>query len=141
MIRRPPRSTRTDTLFPYTTLFRADEALAFLADLARRARPVGERELAEARAFAAEHLGLDDVRPWDLSYVAEAMRRTLHGVDQEALNASFPLPRVLAGTPALIARLFNLRLVARQGVSPWPPDVLFHHLTAAGGAVGEMVRA
>src|SRR3546814_4815483 len=28
MIRRPPRSTRTDTLFPYTTLFRSD-----LADL------------------------------------------------------------------------------------------------------------
>src|SRR3546814_5391094 len=26
MIRRPPRSTRTDTLFPYTTLFRSDEA-------------------------------------------------------------------------------------------------------------------
>src|SRR3546814_18960402 len=27
MIRRPPRSTRTDTLFPYTTLFRSEEAL------------------------------------------------------------------------------------------------------------------
>src|SRR3546814_4196368 len=27
MIRRPPRSTRTDTLFPYTTLFRSAEAL------------------------------------------------------------------------------------------------------------------
>src|SRR3546814_9403469 len=27
MIRRPPRSTRTDTLFPYTTLFRSDLAL------------------------------------------------------------------------------------------------------------------
>src|SRR3546814_7151118 len=26
MSRRPPRSTRTDTLFPYTTLFRSDEA-------------------------------------------------------------------------------------------------------------------
>src|SRR3546814_18853041 len=26
MIRRPPRSTRTDTLFPYTTLFRAPRA-------------------------------------------------------------------------------------------------------------------
>src|SRR3546814_18869751 len=25
MIRRPPRSTRTDTLFPYTTLFRSNE--------------------------------------------------------------------------------------------------------------------
>src|SRR3546814_1600403 len=27
MIRRPPRSTRTDTLFPYTTLFRSDHLL------------------------------------------------------------------------------------------------------------------
>src|SRR3546814_11547159 len=27
MIRRPPRSTRTDTLFPYTTLFRSNEAV------------------------------------------------------------------------------------------------------------------
>src|SRR3546814_2311174 len=30
MIRRPPRSTRTDTLFPYTTLFRSDGACARL---------------------------------------------------------------------------------------------------------------
>src|SRR3546814_8177163 len=30
MIRRPPRSTRTDTLFPYTTLFRSDLLLLFL---------------------------------------------------------------------------------------------------------------
>src|SRR3546814_3093487 len=28
MIRRPPRSTRTDTLFPYTTLFRSPEGTA-----------------------------------------------------------------------------------------------------------------
>jgi len=113
----------------------ADEALAFLTDLARRARPVGERELADARAFAADHLGLDDVRPWDLSYVAEAMRRTLHGVDQEALKAYFPLPRVLAGTQALIGRLFNVRLVARQGVSTWHPDVLFYDVLDADDSV------
>src|SRR3546814_16465719 len=31
MIRRPPRSTRTDTLFPYTTLFRSTEARDFAA--------------------------------------------------------------------------------------------------------------
>src|SRR3546814_3141737 len=32
MIRRPPRSTRTDTLFPYTTLFRSGRARAGEAD-------------------------------------------------------------------------------------------------------------
>src|SRR3546814_19193276 len=33
MIRRPPRSTRTDTLFPYTTLFRSVDAHAVLVGL------------------------------------------------------------------------------------------------------------
>src|SRR3546814_8103149 len=34
MIRRPPRSTRTDTLFPYTTLFRSlDQAVGLLQQL------------------------------------------------------------------------------------------------------------
>src|SRR3546814_1272157 len=35
MIRRPPRSTRTDTLFPYTTLFRAPSPTLFDAPSAR----------------------------------------------------------------------------------------------------------
>src|SRR3546814_5920168 len=37
MIRRPPRSTRTDTLFPYTTLFRSELPLADLVTPARHA--------------------------------------------------------------------------------------------------------
>src|SRR3546814_11883097 len=45
MRRRPPRSTRTDTLFPYTTLFRAREARVlprwlFLADEGAAAHPL-----------------------------------------------------------------------------------------------------
>src|SRR3546814_4081087 len=36
MIRRPPRSTRTDTLFPYTTLFRSAQANSRRAAAARR---------------------------------------------------------------------------------------------------------
>src|SRR3546814_17410029 len=41
MIRRPPRSTRTDTLFPYTTLFRSAQAHRVGADrrVADRLRP------------------------------------------------------------------------------------------------------
>src|SRR3546814_10571070 len=37
MIRRPPRSTRTDTLFPYTTLFRSHERIPLPRDLYRQA--------------------------------------------------------------------------------------------------------
>src|SRR3546814_11253734 len=59
MIRRPPRSTRTDTLFPYTTLFRS-RRLAASATLVRDAAAemsAGSQDLAqrtEAQAAALE---------------------------------------------------------------------------------------
>src|SRR3546814_12849029 len=55
MIRRPPRSTRTDTLFPYTTLFRSDAELVVGAGevlLRRSAR--------EAAIESAHHLGAQE---------------------------------------------------------------------------------
>src|SRR3546814_3370466 len=55
MIRRPPRSTRTDTLFPYTTLFRSLFRAA-LADLHHRAQPGGlEPRAVEAVVRSEEH--------------------------------------------------------------------------------------
>src|SRR3546814_19758959 len=45
MIRPPPRSTRTDTLYPYTTLFRSPQRLFELRDamLDKRGQQAGER--------------------------------------------------------------------------------------------------
>ncbi|MGF7150993.1 oligopeptidase A [Sphingomonas zeicaulis] len=112
-----------------------DEALAFLGDLARRARPMAEAELAEARRFAAERLGIDALEPWDMSFVAEAMRRELHGVDQDAIKAYLPAPRVLAGTTALIEQLYGIRLVAREDVSLWNDDAIFYDVLDGLGTV------
>src|SRR3546814_15259064 len=63
MIRRPPRSTRTDTLFPYTTLFRSGTARRRGAGTGnRRSRPFvwprarsAARRRARARARSEEH--------------------------------------------------------------------------------------
>src|SRR3546814_3144601 len=52
MIRRPPRSTRTDTLFPYTTLFRSDETWF---PEGRRPRRHARRRLARPVAGGARH--------------------------------------------------------------------------------------
>src|SRR3546814_5296512 len=45
MIRRPPRSTRTDTLFPYTTLFRSIAAHGLLQNLIVRPSAKGKFEV------------------------------------------------------------------------------------------------
>src|SRR3546814_3680830 len=51
MIRRPPRSTRTDTLFPYTTLFRSTSASRLPATAApSRDRPLSLLAVQEAQA-------------------------------------------------------------------------------------------
>src|SRR3546814_1125064 len=54
MIRRPPRSTRTDTLFPYTTLFRSASALGASTNCPPHVNAI------------ARHIGVDlDVKDWD----------------------------------------------------------------------------
>jgi len=113
----------------------ADKALAFLGDLAARARPMAMRELEQARAFARQHLDMDTLEAWDMAYVAEAMRKTLHGVDQTALKAYFPLPNVLAGTQALFERLFGIRLLRRSDVTAWHEDVIFLDVLDADGTL------
>src|SRR3546814_9792668 len=50
MMRRPPRSTRTDTLFPYTTLFRSVQAVG-------TAQPADRRALVAARPGAIAECG------------------------------------------------------------------------------------
>src|SRR3546814_8253142 len=67
MIRRPPRSTRTDTLFPYTTLFRScDLAEVLVADVVDR-RSEAVVHLGHHRELLLEH---------DLELLPEDLRRS-----------------------------------------------------------------
>src|SRR3546814_1298979 len=70
MIRRPPRSTRTDTLFPYTTLFRSTEA---------------EYEQAEAQEIILKSAPGTPAGGYAIhgEYVAELARQLLYSVYQD----------------------------------------------------------
>src|SRR3546814_4945258 len=70
MIRRPPRSTRTATLFPYTTLFRSgDAALHYFDDGGTRmagGRPVHRGVFAVAGRVEGDHARITN-HPWVIS--------------------------------------------------------------------------
>jgi oligopeptidase A len=51
-----------------------EQVIGFLRDLARRARPAAERDLAELRAFAADELGLPDLQAWDILFASERLK-------------------------------------------------------------------
>src|SRR3546814_1756750 len=75
MIRRPPRSTRTDTLFPYTTLFRS--------------HVVGDHERRQDRADLAGAHGAG--LPVAQLAVAVAVQRIDHGADRDPAHEQVPM--------------------------------------------------
>ena len=109
--------------------------LAFLHDLAARAKPVAERELAELRAFARENLSIADLQPWDIAYAAEKLRQRKYALSEEELKPYFPLPAVIDGLFAITERVFGVRLAPRAGVDVWHPDVRFYDVHDAAGRV------
>src|SRR3546814_7678284 len=67
MRRRPPRSTRTDTLFPYTTLFRSSPALGGILD----AQIARDKEIQNGNFYGAFDDGIDggqsDRKQWGIT--------------------------------------------------------------------------
>src|SRR3546814_5967142 len=65
MLRRPPRSTRTDTLFPYTTLFRSGEPRRAIRRALRRLLSRRPQAKVEAAFFIAVLLAVSAAVAWD----------------------------------------------------------------------------
>ena len=109
--------------------------LGFLRDLAARAKPVAERELAELAVFARDTLGIDALAPWDVAYASEKLRIARYALAEEELKPYFPAERAIEGVFAVSERLFGVRFAARGGVPSWHPDVRYYDVLDAGGAV------
>jgi oligopeptidase A len=112
-----------------------DAVFAFLHDLAARAKPVAQRELAELRAFAATEFGLADLQSWDVSYVSEKLRERKYALNEEELKPYFALDPVIGGLFAITQRVFGLSLKQRDDVDVWHPDVRYYDLIDAQGRV------
>src|SRR3546814_15708188 len=112
MIRRPPRSTRTDTLFPYTTLFRSFALFVFAADQALKWFIIGPLNL---RAVGNIHL----LPIFDLTWTEN------RGVSMGFLTAGSDMERwLLVGFTATIATvvavwLWRERRMGEIGRAAW----------------------
>jgi oligopeptidase A len=115
------------------------EVEQLLEELRAAAHPVAVREVEELKAIAARHGAPEasSLRPWDVAYWAERLRKESFDLDAEALRPWFPLEQVLEGLFGLCQRLFDIRIVSTEpGEAPtWHPDVrYFRVLDGASGA-------
>ena len=111
------------------------QVTGFLADLAQRARPHAERDLAELRSFAAEHLGLPELQAWDQAFASEKLKEQRYAFSEQELKQYFTEPRVLAGLFNIVETLFEVQI--RPDVAEvWHDSVRFYRIERAGVGSG-----
>jgi oligopeptidase A len=110
------------------------QVLSFLDDLARRARPFAENDVAELRAFAREKLQLANLEAWDLGYVSEKLRLERYAFSDQEVKQYFPEDVVLAGLFRVAETLYGIAI--RPARAPvWHEDVRFFEVRDGGGAL------
>jgi len=109
------------------------QVLAFLDDLARRARPFAERDVAELREFSTR-LGIQTLEAWDVAYVSEKLRLERYAFSDQEVKQYFPEDVVRAGLFRVAETLYGIAI--RPAQAPvWHEDVRFFEVRDAAGAL------
>lgn len=113
-----------------------EHVVAFLRDLATKARPYAEQDLADLRAFATQQLDLSDPQAWDWPYVSEKLKEARYAFSEQEVKQYFPAPKVLAGLFKIVETLFEVSI--REDQAPvWNAGVKFFRIERAGQLVGQ----
>ncbi|MBG9386785.1 M3 family metallopeptidase [Caenimonas aquaedulcis] len=103
------------------------EVVNFLRDLAKRARPYAEQDVADMRDFAAAKLGIADPQSWDWPFIGEKLKEERYAFSEQEVKQYFTAPKVLAGLFKIIETLFEVTI--RRDVAPvWNPGVEFYRI-------------
>ncbi|OQS34161.1 M3 family metallopeptidase [Chromobacterium haemolyticum] len=112
-----------------------EQVIAFLRDLAARAKPFAVKDRQELEAFAAAELGLAKLEAWDLAYAAEKLRVARYAFSEQEVKQYFPESKVLPGLFGVVSTLFGVEV--RPSSAPvWHPDVRFFDIHKDGQLIG-----
>jgi oligopeptidase A len=110
------------------------QVLAFLDDLARRARPFAEKDAEELRAFAGKELGIEKLEAWDVAYASEKLRAKRYSFSDQEVKQYFPEDAAVAGLFHVAEALYQVK-IARADAPVWHPDVRFFEVRDRNGAL------
>ncbi len=113
-----------------------EEVVTFLRDLAHRARPYAEKDVADLLDFAASHLKLNAIEAWDYAYIGEKLKEARYAFSEQEVKQYFTAPKVLAGLFKIVETLFEV-VIRKDSASVWNAKVEFYRIERAGELVGQ----
>ena len=113
-----------------------EEVVTFLRDLAGRARPYAQNDIADLRAFAADKLNQSDPQAWDYAYIGEKLKEARYAFSEQEVKQYFPAPKVLTGLFRIVETLFEVAI--KKDTAPvWKPGVEFFRIERDGQLLGQ----
>ena len=113
-----------------------EQVTTFLRDLASKARPYAEKDLADLREFATQQLSLPDPQAWDWPYVSEKLKEARYAFSEQEVKQYFTAPKVLAGLFKIVETLFDVT-IKKDSAPVWNPSVEFYRIERTGSLVGQ----
>ncbi len=113
----------------------AAEVLAFLDNLAEKSRTFARKDFVALETFAEKNGGSDPLKPWDVPYYAEKLKKAAFDISEEELRPYFPVPTVLQGMFEVVHRLFDIDVVPCAGMPVWHEDVLTYEIKKNGASI------
>jgi oligopeptidase A len=110
------------------------QVLAFLDELAAKARPHAERDAAELREFAKRELSLDTVEAWDLAFASEKLRQSRYAFSDQEVKQYFPEDAVVKGLFRLVETLYGIGIRAAEA-PVWHKDARFYEVRDPSGSL------
>lgn len=110
------------------------QVMQFLRDLAVRAKPHAQHDLAELREFARKELGMAALETWDIAYVSEKLRGARYAFSENEVKQYFPETTVLPGMFKVVETLFGLTISPTEAPT-WSPEVRFFSIRDKAGAL------
>ncbi|MEA3192062.1 MAG: oligopeptidase [Betaproteobacteria bacterium] len=103
-----------------------EQVLAFLEDLAKRARPFAEKDVGELKEF------FPDLQAWDVAYASERLRARRYAFSDQEVKQYFPEDAALAGLFRVAESLYQVKITPSKA-PVWHPDVRFFDVRAREG--------
>ncbi len=109
------------------------QVLDFLTDLAKRAKPIATKEMAEIKSFGKNSCGIDDLQVWDLAFVSDKLKQKNYSISDEDLKPYFPADKVIPGMFDVVGKLFGITIKQTDNVDVYHPDVSCYTITDSDG--------
>lgn len=100
----------------------------FLNDLAGRALPLAQQEIAQLEQFAKQRDGLESLDAWDVGYYSDKLKQQQYAISEEDLKPYFPASRAIPGMFEVVGKLFGLTIKQVASDDVWHRDVELYQI-------------